>query len=195
MALNDIYAATLLSTVQGHNVANVLHVKQTSADDTHPPEEAVAGGLNELWNSNMANVLSPATVLRAIQVKCIKPTPRQTTAYAFTTPGLGASDAIPPGAAVCFSMYAGAADRRHRGRIYIAGLDRGFVKDTNVTPAAVTYIEAWFAAFAGTWSWSSDAATFSGGLYSLADAAFRATPYGSLNTNIRALRGRRVKTV
>lgn len=139
MPANDIYRASINTSVNGVNCLNVFHFNQNDADGAETPADSLKAAIETILLPTWVPLLSNDAVVDSVIVRRIWPTGDQPYVYALAGgTGTVAQEAEPANLAIVLSHYTSNHSRKGRGRTYIAGIPQTMIQGAIPTSALVT---------------------------------------------------------
>lgn len=141
MAQNDIYRVTMVQSVNGSRVANVLYYKQDSVSGGNDPRQDLAAGLEATLNPLMVTALSNAWKTLCYEVAQVD-LPGQAFWKLDSVGTVGGVVQESFNAAVCavLATFTATGSREGTGRLFLAGIPVTYENRNNLTADALVAI-------------------------------------------------------
>lgn len=190
MAVNDVYECSVLFSVKGEKVANVIHLRE-DVDPGSANELTCATALKTaLWDGSLKLAVSNDCQLQVVRVRRIDPTPGGPVDLVVNDNGTIAQDVLVPNLCVVQSYYTARLDKSGRGRAHWAGAPKTHNQDglLDVTNAALwdsvgnTFLSAI----------TSGGGSYTAGIWSRKNTEFNAITAYTTRSWFHTMRGRRM---
>lgn len=124
MAVNDIYQLTIVQSLHGQKILNVLHYKATQAPSSGTYEAALIQAFGVIAIPSLKAFQSEELNHEALAVQKIWPLPptHATLDTTYSGPGLIPGDSLPTSVTSVITKVTAFAGRKYRGRVYVAGV-------------------------------------------------------------------------
>jgi hypothetical protein len=141
MALNDIYRATVLQTLDGQAMMNVLHYRLSTVGSGNV-QDALAAIMDSTIGAALKAHLPDDVFYESVTAQKIYPLPVTFPSVNGTTSGFGtvAVTAFPTEVCAVITKRTALAGPRRRGRAYISGLGSTYVTESMLNATGQTEI-------------------------------------------------------
>ena len=198
MAVGDVYQLTIVGNISGQICNNVLHFRETSADDSGFASSALVFG----WQLNCAaDYLTPLSndfTIVGYYARRVHPTPGVPFSFIPSSNNVGGEDGTVGAttAAAIITLYSGLHSRSGRGRIYMPGIPETLTQDGLLTAPGFAMVETFAltmqTAFNGAIPGGSPTAgAYEGTVWSRKLAQDNLVTHTVTHSNLATIRGRR----
>lgn len=192
MALGDIYEASLLYSIKGEKVANVLHFREDVTPGTVDPPLDLANTISaSFWTGNLDLVMSNDVTLQMIRARRISPTLGGGILLPVNTDGQVSADTLPPNNCAVMTLYTARTDRAGRGRVFLSGVPDTWQGDGLIEVAVAPTYQAIMDNLK-TYFTSADGGQWQCGIWSPTYSDFNVITRVQVRSWVHVLRGRRM---
>ena len=141
MAQNDIYKVTMIQSVNGSRVANVLHYRQDSVSGGNDPKQDLADGLEATLNPLMVTALSSGWKTLCYEVAQVGlPGQAFFKVDSAGTPGGVAIESFNAATCAVLATFTATGSHQGTGRLFLAGIPVSYEHQNNLLRDALDVI-------------------------------------------------------